>query len=377
MSAALLAKFGGLGRSRVLVIGCASLPLSLALMGTAGPSLGGLDDVAAAEFAVQTLKPLSARAGTGRRMDITRQVALLPAAPARASYPLMVARGTGSSKAAADDAPLRIRGVVGQSLYRSARAAGAPMSAVQEYLRALNAHVSLGEDIHPGDEFDMVIGPIGDDDQGGLLYASLIRDGKPFKELLRWGADGQFQAADGMATGGLAGSGQQMPMFMAPVAGRITSGFGMRRHPILGFARLHAGMDFGAPWGAPIYAVNDGAVSFAGYSGGHGNLVKLDHGGGIGTGYAHMSRIAVSPGERVRKGQVIGYVGSTGLSTGPHLHYELYHNGRPVNPAFASFRMQPAANLAQSPAQSAAFKARLAQLQSVKPLTPLPHSVLR
>ncbi len=262
--------------------------------------------------------------------------------------------------------------MVGPSLYRSARAAGAPLSAVQEYLRALNAHVSLSEDIHPGDEFDMVIGPNGGDDRGGLLYASLIRDGKPFKELLRWGVDGQFQTADGVS-GGLANSEQQMPMFMAPVAGRITSGFGMRRHPILGFARLHAGMDFGAPWGAPIYAVNDGAVSFAGYSGGHGNLVKLDHGGGVGTGYAHMSRIAVSPGERVRKGQVIGYVGSTGLSTGPHLHYELYHNGRPVNPAFASFRMQPAANLAQSPAQSAAFKARLAQLQSVKPLTPLPQ----
>lgn len=364
-----MAKFGTMCRSRVLVISCASLPLSFALMGTVGPALGGLDDVAAAEFAVQTLKPLSARTGTGRRMDITHQVALLPVAPARASYPLMVARGAGRGKADGADAPLRIRGVVGQSLYRSARAAGAPLSAVQEYLRALNAHVSLSEDIHPGDEFDMVIGPNGGDDQGGLLYASLIRDGKPFKELLRWGADGQFQAADGASSGELANSEQQMPMFMAPVAGRITSGFGMRRHPILGFARLHAGMDFGAPWGAPIYAVNDGAVSFAGYSGGHGNLVKLDHGGGVGTGYAHMSRIAVSPGERVRKGQVIGYVGSTGLSTGPHLHYELYHNGRPVNPAFASFRMQPAA----TPAQSAAFKARLAQLQSVKPLTPLPQ----
>ena len=368
-----MATFGRICRSRLLVIFCASVPLSFGLMGTTAPALGKLDDVAAAEFAVQTLKPLSsqasarmsARAGTGRRMDMTDQVALLPVAPARAAFPLLVARGKG---AASNDGPLRIRGMVGQSLYRSARTAGAPISAVQEYLRALNQYVSLSEDVHPGDEFDMVLAPDrGSDDgsgngSGSLLYASLIRDGKPFKELLRWGADGQFQAADGEAS---AVRQPQVAMFMAPVAGRITSGFGMRRHPILGFARLHAGMDFGAAWGTPIHAVNDGAVSFAGYSGGHGNMVRLDHGGGIGTGYAHMSRIAVSPGERVRKGQVIGYVGSTGLSTGPHLHYELYHNGRPVNPAAGvGYVMQSVA----SPAQSAAFRARLAQLQAVKPL---------
>lgn len=370
MAQAVLATFGRICRSRLLSLFCAGIPLSFGLMGTTAPSLAGLDDVAAAEFAVQTLKPLSsplsARAGTGRRMDMTDQVALLPVAPARASFPLVVARGGGSAGGgsvggAEDNSPVRIRGVVGQSLYRSARSAGAPLSAVQEYLRALNQYISLGEDVHPGDEFDMVLAPGRSSESGSLLYASLNRDGKPIKELLRWGAGGQFQAADGTSS---AEYQQQVPMFMAPVAGRVTSGFGMRRHPILGFARLHAGIDFGAAWGAPIYAVNDGAVSFAGYSGGHGNLVRLDHGGGIGTGYAHMSRIAVSPGERVRKGQIIGYVGSTGLSTGPHLHYELYRNGRPINPAGAGYVMQSVA----SPAQSAAFKARLAQLQAVKPL---------
>jgi murein DD-endopeptidase MepM/ murein hydrolase activator NlpD len=96
--------------------------------------------------------------------------------------------------------------------------------------------------------------------------------------------------------------------------------------------RMHKGMDIGAPYGSPIYAAIDGVVQFAGRSGGYGNFVKLAHAGGLATGYGHMSRIAVSPGARVRRGQVIGYVGSTGISTGPHLHWEVWRNGRPVNP---------------------------------------------
>jgi murein DD-endopeptidase MepM/ murein hydrolase activator NlpD len=143
----------------------------------------------------------------------------------------------------------------------------------------------------------------------------------------------------------------------------MTSGFGMRRHPILGYARMHAGIDFAAGHGTPIYATSDGQVRFAGRHGGHGNYVRLDHGGGIGTGYAHMSRIAVSPGNRVRRGQVIGYVGSTGLSTGPHLHYELYRNGRAVNPGSVKF----IATAQLEGPQLAAFKARLAALRQVKP----------
>lgn len=260
-----------------------------------------------------------------------------------------------------DTTPLRIKGAVGSSLYRSARAAGTPASAVQEYLRALNRHIALGEDLHPADEFDIIVAfkraATGEIRAGEVLYAGLNRQGKPRAQLLRWGADGEFFEASGM-TGT-----QSASALIAPVAGRITSGFGMRRHPILGFTRMHAGMDFGAPWGAPIYAATDGAVVFAGNHGGHGQYVKLDHGGGVGTGYAHMSRIAVQPGQRVRKGQVIGFVGSSGLSTGPHLHYELYRNGMPVNPASVGFIMQAQVD----PAQMAAFKARLAQMQAIRP----------
>jgi murein DD-endopeptidase MepM/ murein hydrolase activator NlpD len=137
----------------------------------------------------------------------------------------------------------------------------------------------------------------------------------------------------------------------------------MRRHPILGYSRMHRGIDFKASYGTPIYAVTDGTVSVAGRNGGHGNYVKLSHNGGLQTGYSHMSRIAVSRGERVRRGQVIGYVGSTGLSTGPHLHYEMYRGGANVNPTGVRFVTR--AQLSGS--QLAAFRGALADLQKVEP----------
>jgi murein DD-endopeptidase MepM/ murein hydrolase activator NlpD len=118
-----------------------------------------------------------------------------------------------------------------------------------------------------------------------------------------------------------------------PVHGRLTSGFGERFHPILGYRRFHAGLDLAASAGTPIVAAADGRVVGAGWRGGYGQQVEIAHTGGIDTLYGHMSRIAAHAGELVRKGQVIGYVGSTGLSTGPHLHFEVTKNGRPVNPA--------------------------------------------
>jgi murein DD-endopeptidase MepM/ murein hydrolase activator NlpD len=261
-----------------------------------------------------------------------------------------------------DSAPMRIRGIVGGSLYRSARAAGAPASAVQDYLRAIDQHMAF-EEIVPGDEFDLVFAnrraSSGESQAGDLVYAGVVRGGKPLLQLLRWGNDGEFYSPQGMAQGAQETSGA----FGAPVNGYITSGYGARRHPILGYMRMHAGVDFGASWGAPIYAVTDGRVTYAGWHGGHGNYVRLDHGGGIGTGYGHMSRIAVSPGITVRRGQVIGYVGSTGLSTGPHLHYEMYRNGQTVNPlSVGSVRRSATVDLAQL----AAFKSRLAQITALK-----------
>lgn len=267
---------------------------------------------------------------------------------------------------AVDTTPLRLRGIVGQSLYRSARAAGAPPEAVQDYLRTIDQALAF-EDIQPGDEFDMVVSykRTGDGlgQAGDLQYAGVLRDGKPKVQLLRWGPDGGFVSPQTMAGQGVATGGGEAGL-LTPVAGRVTSGFGYRRHPILGFVRLHAGIDFAAPWGSPVYAVTDGRVSFAGWHGGHGNYVRLDHVGGIGTGYGHMSRIAVSPGMAVRRGQVIGYVGSTGLSTGPHLHYELYRGGQPVDPSSVRLAVR---QVSVDAGQLAGFKARLQQMLAIHP----------
>lgn len=332
-----------------------------------------VSDMVAGAVALDKLAP-------GTRFDIVLGHRVSPTQPRpldaisfRARFDLAIAihrEGEGLAMArnaiAVDTTPLRIRGIVGSSLYRSARAAGAPAEAIQDYLRTLDQHISIETDIQPSDEFDFVISykrsAGGEAETGPLLYAAVLRGGKPQTQLLRWGEGGQFYEAAAMNGGAV--QAQQSGSLMAPVAGRITSGFGYRRHPILGFTRLHAGIDFAAPWGSPIYAVTDGLVTFAGRHGGHGNYVRLDHGGGIGTGYGHMSRIAVYPGERVSKGQVIGYVGSTGLSTGPHLHYELYRGGVPVNPGSVGFIARAAA---VDPAQMAAFKARLGQMQAVKP----------
>lgn len=265
-----------------------------------------------------------------------------------------------SQAIAIDTTPLRIRGTVGSGIYLSARAAGAPIEAIQQYLQTLDQHMSLDTGIEAGDTFDMVVSfrrsASGETQVGELLYAGLEHDGRPKAQLLRWGKDGQFFEASGMGQ-------QRTGLIMPVVGGRVTSGFGMRRHPVLGYSRLHAGVDFGAAYGSPIYAVSDGTVGFAGWHGGHGNYVRLNHPGGFGTGYAHMSRIAVGSGTQVRAGQVIGYVGSTGLSTGPHLHYELYRGGTTVNPMTVSFTVVNQVD----PAELSAYKARLAQMKAITP----------
>ena len=260
---------------------------------------------------------------------------------------------------AVDNTPLRITGRVGASLYRSARAAGVPVGAVQQYLKTIDQHLSLERDIAASDQFDIIVdykrSAKGESEAGDLLYAGLERAGKPRLQLMRWGKQGRFYEASGVA--------KQTTRKFAPVAGRITSRFGMRRHPILGYKRMHSGVDFAARRGTPIHAVSDGVVTYSGRHGGHGNYVRLNHGSGLGTGYAHMSKIAVSSGTHVKAGQVIGYVGSTGLSTGPHLHFEVYRNGRKVNPLSVNFVVRDEIDKDEL----SAFKARLTQLRAVEP----------
>ena len=272
-----------------------------------------------------------------------------------------------------DETPLRVRGVVGSSLYRSMRQAGVPASAVQEYLKALDAQIDMDREVRPSDEFDIIIAyrraATGERQAGQLLYAGVDRSGRPRTQLMRWGGEGRFYEASGV--------GEQRRGLLAPVPGAVTSNFGMRRHPILGYNRMHAGIDFKARYGTPIVAVSDGRVSAAGRSGGCGIAVRLEHGGGLSTRYCHMSRMAVNAGQSVRRGQVIGYVGSTGLSTGPHLHYEMYRGGRAINPASVAFVTR--AEL--SGTDLIDFRRQLIRLKEIsvgealKDLAPLPNEV--
>ena len=236
-----------------------------------------------------------------------------------------------------DETPLRIQGQVGASLYRSARAAGVPARAVEAYIRALNTQVQVPAGIASDDMFDIIIehrrAATGEVDVGELLYAGLVRSSGRNLQLMQWtNADGETQWFEASGIGRQSGGGM-----VQPVPGPITSNYGLRMHPILGYARMHRGLDFRASYGSPIVAVADGVVARAGWAGGYGNQVRLNHAGGLSTSYSHMSRMAVAPGSRVRQGQVIGYIGTTGLSTGPHLHFETYQNGVTINPRAVRF----------------------------------------
>ena len=177
---------------------------------------------------------------------------------------------------AIDDTPLRIQGLVGSSLYRSARAAGAPARVVESYIKALATKLSIGRDIAAADSFDLVIeqdrAATGEVRLGKLLFAGIDQGSKKL-QLVKWdGPEGDtWYDANGQT--------ERRGFMGMPVAGHITSTFGMRFHPILGFARMHKGLDIGAPYGSPIYAVLDGVVQMAGRNAGYGNFVKLAHGG--------------------------------------------------------------------------------------------------
>nr|WP_277998403.1 M23 family metallopeptidase [Sphingomonas liriopis] len=260
---------------------------------------------------------------------------------------------------AVDRTPLRIQGLVGSSLYRSARAAGAPARVVESYIKALATRLSIGRDVSAADGFDLIVArdraATGEVRLGDLLFAG-IDQGRRKVQLVRWEDDGKPSWFDAH------GQSERRGFMGMPVAGRITSSFGYRMHPLLGYLKMHKGLDIGAPYGSPIYAALDGVVQGAGRSGGYGNFVKLAHAGGLASGYGHMSRIAVARGQQVRQGQVIGYVGSTGMSTGPHLHWEVWRNGQTINPrsiSFASVQALSGENLRR-------FKAQVADLLAVK-----------
>ncbi len=237
---------------------------------------------------------------------------------------------------AVDSTPLRIRGKVGSSLYRSARAAGAPAKAVESFIRAMATRIPMSR-VGADDEFEIIVAQdraeTGEVRYGNVLYGG-IRQGSNNIELASWTYQGRTEWFD------MAGKGEKRGSMIRPVQGRLTSSFGMRFHPVLGRRRMHKGWDIAAPSGTPIRAIADGRVVFSGRNGGYGNFVKLSHSGSMQSAYGHMSRIAVRNGARVRRGDIVGYVGSTGISTGPHVHFEVLRGGVAVNPGSVSFMSQ-------------------------------------
>lgn len=237
----------------------------------------------------------------------------------------------------------RIETGVDRGVFPALVDAGLPPNLAHAVVRAMSHRVDFQRDIREGDSasvvFERLRGPDGELlRHGRVLHATLTLSGRSI-EIWRREADGQVHWYD--TTGRpLAGGLLRTPLDGA----RISSRFGARRHPILGYTRMHNGLDFAAPTGTPVYAAADGVVESVRRERGYGNVVRLRHQGGMRTLYAHLSRFApgMRAGVRVRQGQTIGRVGSTGMSTGPHLHYEIHIAGRPVNPATASPPPPPA-----------------------------------
>jgi len=223
---------------------------------------------------------------------------------------------------------------IDSSLYLSAMRAGIPAEVVVEMIHMFSYEVDFQRDLQPGDSFEVLYNYYytADDQpakQGDISYAALHINGRTIA-LYRHQLNGQ--PADYFDAHGQSAKSMLMK---TPVDGaRISSGFGMRFHPVLGYSRMHKGIDFAVPDGTPVMAAGSGVVQIAGKVNGYGNFVRINNGNGYSTAYGHLSRFAagIHKGSRVRQGQVIAYSGHTGLATGPHLHYEILINNQQVNP---------------------------------------------
>jgi murein DD-endopeptidase MepM/ murein hydrolase activator NlpD len=221
-----------------------------------------------------------------------------------------------------------------QSIYETALRNQLPLPVIDDLIRLYSYDVDFQRKVLPGDSFEVLYAgeeeTPGAEGKADVMFASLTVGGDS-KKFYR------FQTPDDGVVDYYDESGKSAKKFLVrkPVgAGIMRSGFGFRRHPILGVAKMHTGIDWGAPTGTPIYASGNGTVEKAGWESGYGKYVRVRHANGYETAYGHMTAFArgIEPGVRVRQGQVIGFVGSTGLSTGAHLHYEILVNGRFVDP---------------------------------------------
>ncbi len=203
------------------------------------------------------------------------------------------------------------------------------------FVQVLSFSVDFQREIKKGDSFEALFETKRDLISGKtkygteLYYLSMTLSGDLLEYFRHEHADGTIGWYD------RAGNSASRTLMRTPVNGaRLSSGFGKRKHPVLGYSKMHRGLDFAAPTGTPIMAAGSGIVESSGWNGSYGKYIRIRHNSTYKTAYAHMSKIkrGITPGQRVNQGEIIGYIGSTGRSTGPHLHYEILVNSRKVNP---------------------------------------------
>jgi murein DD-endopeptidase MepM/ murein hydrolase activator NlpD len=224
------------------------------------------------------------------------------------------------------------RNLIKNNLYSAAIDAGVEPNIIVEFARIFGFEVDFQRDIRKGDWFEILYEKFEDDnnkvrDTGKIIYASMYVNGEEIN-LYNFNYKNEMEYYD------IKGKSITKSLMKTPINGaRLSSSYGMRKHPILGYNKMHRGTDFAARSGTPIMASGSGTVTRARWCGGGGNCVKIKHNSTYETIYAHMKSFAkgIKEGRKVRQGQIIGYVGSTGLSTGPHLHYEVVVNGKKVN----------------------------------------------
>ncbi|MGE4065135.1 MAG: peptidoglycan DD-metalloendopeptidase family protein [Rhodospirillaceae bacterium] len=230
---------------------------------------------------------------------------------------------------------VRAEGTIESSLFEAAAAQGVPQDVMAAMVKLFSYDVDFQRDIQKGDRFSVLFERTVTDDGRtvnnlDVAYAALNVGGQTLKLYAFEHPDGGLEYYNER------GEGIRKALMRTPINGaKLTSSFGKRRHPILGYSLMHRGSDFGAPTGTPIMAAGDGVIEKAGPNGAYGNYIRIRHSGDFQTAYAHLSRFGagVSAGKRVRQGQIIGYVGTTGRSTGPHLHFEILRKNAQVNPA--------------------------------------------
>lgn len=234
------------------------------------------------------------------------------------------------------------RGTIDDNLYTAATKAGLSPALVNQLIRIYSYSIDFQRALKPGDTFEVLVEQALDEETGHegmseVASSTLYLEGGPLRLLRYTLNDGSIEYFNEK------GEGVRKALLKTPIKGaRVSSKFGKRMHPIRGYTRMHRGIDFSAPIGTPIFAAGDGVVKKMGWQRGFGNYIFIQHNHEYGTAYAHLHKYAktLKKGKPLKQGDVIGYVGMTGLATGPHLHYEIHHKGAEVNPQFVNMAPQ-------------------------------------